>query len=549
MWDYIIVGAGSAGCVLANRLSASGEHHVLLLEAGGKDSSPMIHMPAGYAKTLSDPKVNWLFPTEKTPAAADREHIWPRGKVLGGSSSINGLIYIRGQREDFDSWAENGCTGWDYDAVLPYFKKSEKRIATAGQPADQPAGQPIDTEYHGTDGELAVSDETSHHPVNEALIQAGMQTTGAKRNDDPNGAEQEGVGYYQFTIENGRRCSAAVAFLKPALSRKNLTVMTDVLVEKVLFDDDNRATGVQYRPYNSDAPTTASANREVIISAGAVQSPQLLMLSGIGPADHLQDQQINCLINAQEVGQNLQDHYVAGVEYRMQTNDSLNKYSRGLPMLWSLFKYIFTRKGLMAMGPASVQAFIKSGDDVDRPDLQYHMLPATGNAELYMQQHRIELTKWPGYTVAPCQVRPESRGSITLHSSDPTAPPKISPNYLAHPRDQEVLVRGLKIAREIANAPALDRYRDFEETPGLSVQTDEQWLDYAQRMGTTIYHPTSTCRMGSDVNAVVDTHLKVNGVSNLRVVDASVMPSLVSGNTNAGTIMIAEKAADLILDS
>lgn len=539
-WDYIIVGGGSAGCVLANRLSADGSKQVLLLEAGKSDSSPMIHMPAGYAKTLSDAKVNWLFTTETTPGSANRQHVWPRGKVLGGSSSINGLIYIRGQREDYDHWAELGCSGWDYESVLPYFKKSEKRIMNNG-------GE-VDTRWHGNHGELAVSDEPLQHPVNQALIEAGIETTGASRNDDANGATQEGVGYYQFTIENGRRCSAAAAFLKPALKRSNLTVKTEAYAEKILFEG-KRAHGVLIRYNNGkrESVYTRDHDSEVLLCAGAVQSPQLLMLSGIGCGQTLQEHDINIVVNAPEVGQNLQDHYVTGVEYRMKVDASFNKYTRGLPLLQALLQYLFTKKGLLAMGPATVQAFVKSGDDVDRPDLQYHMLPATADSELYMNEQRIELTQWPGYTIAPCQVRPESRGHITLRSADPTAPPKIQPNYLSHPWDQEVLVRGLKLARDISNAPALDRYRDVEELPGEQVQTDEQWLDYAQRLGTTIYHPTSTCRMGNDANAVVDCELRVNGVTHLRVIDASVMPTLISGNTNAPTIMIAEKAADLLL--
>lgn len=536
-YDYIIIGGGSAGCVLANRLTEDGKSQVLLIEAGPADKNPMIHMPAGYAKTLSNPKVNWLFPTEATPGSAGRTHTWPRGKVLGGSSSINGLIYIRGQREDYDHWAELGCTGWDYDSVLPYFKKSEKRLMRDG-------AEPVDTGYHGTDGELAVSDEPSIYPVNEALIQAGIEATGAPRNDDPNGASQEGVGYYQFTIENGRRCSAAVAFLKPALQRSNLIIRTNTLVEKILFTD-RRATGLQIKNDNGQTETLTTTG-EILLCGGAVQSPQLLMLSGIGPGATLQQHGIDVVHEAAEVGQNLQDHYVTGIEYRMKTDDSFNKYTRGLPMLSAFLQYLFTKRGLFSMGPATVQAFIKSGDDVDRPDLQYHMMPATGDADVYMNEHRIELTKWPGFTIAPCQVRPESRGEISLHSADPHAPPKIQPNYLSHPWDQEVLVRGLKIARAIANSPALDRYRDVEETPGAAVQTDEQWLEHAERLGTTIYHPTSTCRMGVDEGAVVDLELKVRGVDNLRVIDASVMPTLMSGNTNAPTIMIAEKAADML---
>lgn len=535
-WDYIIIGGGSAGCVLANRLSEDQHKRVLLIEAGGTDRNPLIHMPAGYAKTLSDAKVNWLFKTEAASGSAGRQHVWPRGKVLGGSSSINGLIYIRGQREDYDHWASMGCTGWNYDSVLPFFKQTERRIMNNG-------GQ-VDQDYHGVDGELAVSDEPLAHPVNAALIQAGIESTGAPRNDDSNGAMQEGVGYYQFTIEKGRRCSASVAFLKPVLQRPNLTVKTQTHVERILLED-KRATGVVIRAADGQRQTLHCnpEGGEVLLCAGAVQSPQLLMLSGIGPAAELKTHNIDVIVDAPEVGQNLQDHYVTGVEYRMKIDASLNRYSRGLPMLGALFQYLFRKKGLLAMGPATVQAFIKSGDDVDRPDLQYHMLPATADSDLYMNEQRVELTRWPGYTIAPCQLRPESRGYITLHSADPMAPPKIQPNYLAHPRDQEVLVRGLKIARDIANAPAMQAYRDIEELPGKHVQTDEQWLYYAQRLGTTIYHPTSTCRMGTDSNAVVDCSLRVNGVQGLRVIDASVMPTLISGNTNAPTIMLAAKIA------
>lgn len=532
-WDYIIVGAGSAGCVMANRLTENGKHRVLLLEAGGKDRDPMIHMPAGYAKTLVNPKVNWLFNTEKDPGTNNREHIWPRGKVLGGSSSINGLIYVRGQAQDFNDWRDNGCTGWGYEDVLPYFKKSEDRITPRSN-----------SRYHGVLGPLAVSDEPVVHPVSEALIAAGEQA-GYPRNDDVNGENQEGVGYLQFTIRDGRRCSAAVAFLKPAMGRANLIVKTKAQVERVTFDNDYRATGVEFQ--HKGKRYKATAGKEVLLCGGAVNSPQLLMLSGIGNESHMQALGIPVKVHSPNVGQNLQDHFVAGVSYHMKTRDSLNQQSRGLPMIKQLFRYIATQKGLMAMGPATVHAFVKSGDDVSRPDIQFHCLPASADQEAYRNEHKMELNKYPGFTLAPCQLRPHSIGTIGLRSGDPLDTPVIRPNYLQHERDQEVVIRSLRIGRHIAAQAALDKYRGDEDLPGAELQTDDELLEFARENGSTLYHPVGTCRMGSDEASVVTPELKVRGVEGLRVIDASVMPRIVSGNTNAATIMIAEKIADDML--
>ena len=530
-YDYIIVGAGSAGCVLANRLSADPKNRVLLLEAGGKDTSPLIHIPVGYAETLKDPKINWLYQTEADPGSNNRQHIWPRGKVLGGSSSINGLLYIRGQQRDYDIWRQLGCEGWGWDDVAPYFLKSENQ-ERAGMTG------------HAKGGPLNVSDVTQKHPVSDACIRAGVEI-GIPQNDDVNGENQEGIGYYQLTVKNGMRCSAAVAYLNPVKSRANLTIEINALAHRVTFEG-RRATGVVFA--QDGTLRTATAKREVILSGGAINTPQLLQLSGIGPGALLQEHGIEVKVNAQGVGSNLRDHYIVGMRYRLKKGvKSVNEMTKGLAFVGELFKFALQRKGLLTLSAAHIAAFVKTRPDLETPDVQYHILPATMDSEKLAEEGKMVLENEPGLTIAPCQLRPESSGSINIKSADPAMHPAIRPNYLSDPLDQQTIVEGLKIGRRMAHAPALANLIETEMNPGSEIISDTEFLAYARETGSTIYHPVGTAKMGRDLMAVVDTQLRVIGVEGLRVVDASVMPRLISGNTNAPTIMIAEKASDMIL--
>ncbi len=530
-FDYIVVGAGSAGCVLANRLTEDGKSTVLLLEAGVKDTSMMIHIPVGYAQTLKDPKVNWLYETEPDPGTHDRVHTWPRGKVLGGSSSINGLLYIRGQRQDYDGWAQLGLRGWSYDDLHPYFLRSQH------QERDGMDG-------HAKGGPLNVSDVTETHPVSDAVIEAGKAMGLPHR--DVNGEDQEGVAYYQLTVKNGRRCSAAVAYLNPAKKRANLQIETRALAARVLFEGQ-KAVGVEYT--QNGQTKQAKARGEVILAGGAINSPQLLELSGIGDPALLQEKGIDVVSALPGVGENLQDHFVIGNRYRMKPGSpSVNQQSRGLAMIGEVFKYLTQRKGLLTLSAAHVAAFIKTRPELATPDVQYHILPATMDLQKMTETGDMELEKHPGITIAPCQLRPESRGSVHIKSGQHDAHPAIRPNYLSDPLDQQTAVAGIRWARELAAQPPLAQYIEHELEPGEALQSDEEILEFARETGGTIYHPVGTCKMGPDGDkmAVVDAELRVRGVEGLRVVDASVMPRLVSGNTNAPTIAIAEKASDMI---
>jgi choline dehydrogenase len=525
-YDYIIVGAGSAGCVLANRLSADGKNSVLLLEAGPKDSNLWIHVPLGYGKLFKDKTVNWMYQTEPEPGLDGRSVFQPRGKVLGGSSSINGLLYVRGQHQDYDRWRQRGNTGWGYDDVLPYFKKAENQQRGAD-------------DFHGVGGPLPVSDSRHADPLSGAFITAAAEA-GIPTNPDFNGATQEGAGWFQTTTQRGRRASAAFSYLRPAKSRSNLHVETSALAQRILFEG-RRARAVEYRQGSS--VKTARARREILVSGGAYNSPQLLQLSGVGPADLLNKHGIGVVLDAPGVGNDLQDHMQVRIVMRcakkITLNDVVNNPVR--QMLTGL-QYAASRTGPLTIAAGTSGAFFKTDPRLATPDIQVHFLPFSTD------KMGEKLHSFSGFTASVCQVRPESRGSLRIKSADPAAPPEIRINYLATETDRTANVEGLKILRKILRAPALKPYVFDEYDPGPTVATDEELLAYCRRRGTTIYHPTSTCRMGNDPLAVVDQRLRVRGIEGLRVVDCSVMPDLVSGNTNAPVIMIAEKASDMILE-
>jgi choline dehydrogenase len=522
--DFIVVGAGSAGCAVAARLSEDPTTRVVLLEAGGEDRNRWIHIPLGFGKTFADPSVNWCYETEPDPGAGDRRVFWPRGKVLGGSSSINGMVYIRGQAEDFDYWRQLGNTGWSFEDVLPYFKRSEHQ--TRGADA-----------FHGTDGPLCVSDVPDRHPICEAFIQAA-NALDIPRNDDFNGARQEGVGYHQTTTRNGRRCSTAVGYLRPAMQRPNLRVMTGALTEKVTFEG-RRAIGVAFR--QNGRLMTARASREIILCGGAVNSPQLLMLSGIGPREHLMELGIPVLHDLPGVGQSLQDHYSAPVKLKCRLPITVNDVMRSnAKKLQAGLQYMMFKTGPLAMGTSPAALFARTRPELASPDIKCSISPFSAD------RPQDGLHPWSGFTIIAYQLRPESRGQIKLKTARPTDPPAVYPNYLAAETDQRTIVAGLRLCRQLLANPHLQRFIESEFLPGRGVQTDEQLLDYARQRGGTVYHPTSTCKMGSDPKGVVDAELRVHGIGGLRVADASIMPTVVSGNTNAATIMIGERAADMV---
>ena len=525
-FDYIVVGAGSAGCVLANRLTASGRHRVLLLEAGGEDRNLWIHVPIGYAKLFADAKHNWLYNSEPEPELGGRSIIQPRGKVLGGSSSINGLLYIRGQAEDFNHWRQLGNAGWSFEDVLPYFRRAE----------DQQRGA---DDLHGVGGPLSVRDVSEPHPLCDAFI-AACGEAGLPRNDDFNGPDQEGAGYFQLTTRNGRRWSTARGYLKPARKRHNLAVVSNALTTRILFDG-RRAVGVEYR--KDGATHTARANAEVILSSGAFNSPQLLQLSGVGPADLLRQHGIDVIADMKGVGADLQDHYQARFNYRCNTRNTMNDMMGSMAgRVAAGLRYALLRKGFLTIGAGYAGGFFKTDPKMATPDVQFHFILFSADAV------GQKLHPWPGFLASICQLRPESRGTLRIKSADPAQAPAIQPRYLTAQADRDSVVAGMQLLRRVMGQPAIARYIDEELMPGPQVQSDADLLAFARAKGTTVFHPTSTCRMGSDVAAVVDERLRVRGFAGLRVADASIMPTVVSGNTNAACVMIGEKASDMILE-
>jgi len=525
-FDYIVVGAGSAGCVLADRLTASGRFRVLLLEAGGKDRNLWIHIPLGYGKLFSNPKVNWLYTSEPEPELNNRRVIQPRGKVLGGSSSINGLLYVRGQHEDFDHWRQLGNPGWSFADVLPYFRRAE----------DQERGEDA---LHGTGGPLAVSDVCEPHPLCEAFIAAVLQA-GFPRNDDFNGPTQEGAGYFQLTARKGRRCSTAVGYLRRARPRANLAVVPHALAGRILFDG-RRAVGIEYRQGSSTR--VAHASGEIVLAGGAFNSPQLLQLSGVGPADLLKSLGIPVVADMPGVGSDLQDHLQVRMQYRctepITMNDVINSWRH---RVGAGVRYCLFRKGLLAIGAGYAGGFFRASPLAATPDVQVHFIIFSGDAS------GAPLHPFPGFIASVCQLRPESRGFVRIKSADPHMTPAIQPRYLSAQKDRETVVAGMKLLRRIMGQPAMRRYIAEERRPDPGCASDDDLLAFARETGSTVFHPTSTCRMGPDEAAVVDERLRVHGIERLRVVDGSIMPSLVSGNTNAAVVMIGEKGADMILE-
>ena len=525
-FDYVIVGAGSAGCVLANRLSADGKNSVLLLEAGPKDTNLWIHVPLGYGKLFKEKSVNWMYQTEPEPGLEGRSVFQPRGKVLGGSSSINGLLYIRGQHEDYDRWRQHGNHGWGYDDVLPFFRKAE----------DQQRGA---DDFHGAGGPLPVSDLGHPDPLSRAFITAAVEA-GLPENPDFNGASQEGAGFFQTTTRHGRRASAAVAYLGSAKGRNNLRVETSALAQRIVFDG-RRADAVEYR--QAGTLKRARARKEVLVSGGAFNSPQLLQLSGVGPAELLRKHGIDVVLDAPGVGHDLQDHLQVRVVMRCSQQITLNDVVNSpIRKILTGLRYAAFRTGPLTIAAGTSGAFFRTNPRLATPDIQIHFLPFSTD------KMGEKLHSFSGFTASVCQLRPESRGSLRIRSADPAAPPEIRINYLSTEVDRTANVEGLKMLRKILQAPALRPYVVEEVDPGAKVVSDEALLSYCRARGSTIYHPTSTCRMGNDPLAVVDQRLRLRGVEGLRVVDASVMPDLVSGNTNAVVIMIAEKASDMILE-
>ncbi|WP_226553961.1 GMC family oxidoreductase [Celeribacter naphthalenivorans] len=528
IYDFIVTGAGSAGCVMAARLSENGKYSVLLLEAGGEDRAFWIHAPMGYPFLFANPKINWMFDSEPISGLNGRTTYMPRGKVLGGTSSINGMVYIRGHAEDYHHWRQMGCEGWGYDDVLPYFKKAEDQ----GRGAD---------EFHGTGGPLKVSDHQETYALSDAIIAAGQQA-GYPANRDFNGATQDGMGYYQTTTYRGKRWSTARAYLKPARRRPNLRTITKAHATRILMTD-GRASGVEYQ-----TPTgrrMATARREVVVSSGVFGSAQLLMLSGIGPADHLRDHGIDVEQDRAQVGANLHDHFYVQLMFRASQPVTMNDLAASkVKQAIQGLHYVLRRRGLLSTNGINAGGFVRTDPRMARPDMQINMNPwsVAERTRDGMRAHDFS-----GFTMSPVHLLPESRGTLTLKSSDPLAAPSINFNFLDTDYDMQAMIEGVRIVRQISQQPALAPFITEEIQPGGATQSDDEMRDFIRNFGYANMHPVGTCRMGADESAVVDPHLRVNGVRGLRVVDASIMPSIIAGNTNAPTIMIAEKASDMIL--
>lgn len=530
-YDYIIIGAGSAGCVLANRLTEDGRHSVCVLEAGPSDWHPIIHIPAGFMKLLDHKTLNWRYQTEPTEWTGGRAIPVPRGKTLGGSSSINGNVYNRGNREDYNSWAQMGNRGWGYADVLPYFKRSEKRIGEA------------DERFRSRDGSLIVTDTDLPHALCEAFMD-GAEACGIPRNPDYNGVSQEGVAYTQRTIYNRRRISAAKAFLHPAMKRGNLNVITHAHATGLVMDG-KRVTGVRYlKGGRGGRPHEIAARREVILSGGVINSPQLLQLSGIGDPAHLGELGVEVRHALPAVGQGLRDHYAPRFTARVKNTGSLNQRAQGLALVPEVAKWVLGKPSVLGLQATMVYAFWRSDPAIANSDLQLTFTPAS-----YVSGRQTVLDKFPGMTVASWQQRPESTGYVKAVSTDPFDKPVINPRYLEHETDRRVLLAGMKLVRRILRSAPMAKYFDGEEFPGEHVQSDDELMEAAKIRATTTFHPMGTCRMGpaSDKSTVVDDQLRLHGLEGLRVVDASIMPNMPSANLNAATIMIAEKAADMIL--
>lgn len=527
-FDFVIVGAGAAGCVLANRLSLDPSVSVCVLEAGGRDSNPYIRMPAGFVKTVYGDSISWAFHTAPGPGIEGREIRMPQGKVRGGSSSINGMVYNRGQRADFDHWAQFGNRGWGFDDLVPYFKRSERRIGLG------------DDTVRGRDGEVPITDMDWIHPVCEAFIDAAGGL-GIPRNPDYNSGVQFGAGYYQRFIHNGRRVSAARAFLTPALAREGVTLRENVHVLAVEFDD-RRARGVRYRD-SRGTEYSVKARREVLLCSGAANSPKLLQLSGIGPSSLLQSLGVPVVHALEGVGENLRDHYSARMVARARNVRTINQYARWPHLPMEFAKWLIGKPSVLGICPSVAYVHAKSHPSLDDADIRILFTPGS-----YAPGKTYILDDYPGMTCGAAQPRPRSSGFVRAASSDPLVPPTIQPNYLTDETDQHITVTGMRLIREIFSRPEFSEYFDAETLPGPDATTDEDLLDYARRNGNTGYHLVGTCRMGpaEDSRSVVDDELRVHGVQGLRVVDASIMPMLPSANTYASTLAIAEKAADMI---